>query len=121
MKKESIRVLISLDAQGNVTKVQKLPTSSIGWIARPKTKGGGNKIKALRQVLHMTQYEFADALGVARSLISNVESGKRRPPLSLLIKLGNLCLERGNRPEAIFYWTAAGVIPRAFSAQEVAR
>ena len=51
---------------------------------RERTEGVSNRLRLLREAAGMTQGEFADALGVSRGHISNIESGKAEPSLSLL-------------------------------------
>lgn len=49
-----------------------------------QAKGLSNRLRLLREAAGMTQGEFADALQVSRGHISNIESGKAEPSLSLL-------------------------------------
>ena len=44
----------------------------------------GKKIKALRKTRGLTQIQLAEALGVERASISNYETGRRMPELSLI-------------------------------------
>lgn len=46
-----------------------------------------NKIKSLRQMLGLTQKQFADNLGITQSYLSALEGGKREVPLSIVMKL----------------------------------
>lgn len=44
-----------------------------------------NRIKAVREVLRLSQREFGEKLGVSRDVISNIEYG-RVPPKELLLR-----------------------------------
>lgn len=48
-----------------------------------------NKIQKLRLALGMSQQEFADKMGVDRSLVAMIESGSRKPSYAFLYKLKN--------------------------------
>lgn len=52
----------------------------------------GKRLKRLRLEAKMTQGQLADRVGVLRTSITNMESGKQKPPLSTLY---SLCLELG--------------------------
>ncbi len=43
-----------------------------------------NRLRLLREASGLSQVDFADALGVSRGHVSNIESGKAEPSLSLL-------------------------------------
>jgi transcriptional regulator with XRE-family HTH domain len=47
----------------------------------------GERLRARRDELGMKQGELADAVGVKRSSISNIESGRQKAPLHLLYRL----------------------------------
>jgi transcriptional regulator with XRE-family HTH domain len=47
--------------------------------AQPRSYSMGKRIRKRRQVLGMTQQDLADRLGVAKSTVSNWESGKHFP------------------------------------------
>ena len=47
----------------------------------------GNKIKALRKELNLTQEQLAKRIGVAKSVVSYYESGERYPSYDVLVKL----------------------------------
>ena len=49
----------------------------------------GRRVAALRELLELTQKEFADECGVAQSLISGVERGNRELTDQLRIRLSN--------------------------------
>lgn len=49
----------------------------------------GERVKALRQNLKITQEQLADEVGVTRTSITNIEKGLQRPPLQLLYKLSH--------------------------------
>lgn len=49
----------------------------------------GNRIKNIRKVVSLSQKEFARKLGVSASTLSELESGKYKPGIELLIKLKN--------------------------------
>lgn len=44
-----------------------------------------NRIKAVREALHLSQREFGEKLGVSRDVIGNIEYG-RVPPKKLLLQ-----------------------------------
>jgi DNA-binding XRE family transcriptional regulator len=52
----------------------------------------GENIRQQRLKVDMTQTELADAVGVLRTSIANIEAGRQKPPLHLLYKL---CIELG--------------------------
>src|SRR5690348_10192414 len=52
----------------------------------------GESIKRQRVKVDMTQAQLANAVGVLRTSIANIESGRQKPPLHLLY---NLCMELG--------------------------
>jgi transcriptional regulator with XRE-family HTH domain len=47
----------------------------------------GNRIKELYKALQLTQYQFADIVGVSHSAISQIQSGKNKPSKRLLIAI----------------------------------
>lgn len=49
-----------------------------------------NRIKKLREELHMTQQELADKLGGAKSTIAMYENETRKPSMEVLIKLSEI-------------------------------
>ena len=52
------------------------------------------KIKLLRERAHLSQREFAQALGISQSAVAQWESGKTVPSLDNLVKAaGILCCE----------------------------
>lgn len=55
-----------------------------------------SKVKAARQALNMTQAEVAEAAGVSRNTVLNLESGKQIPQTE---KLWRVLLVVGLRPE----------------------
>ena len=44
----------------------------------------GNRVRALRQERHMTQVDLAVTLGIDRSYLSEIETGKKDPSLTIL-------------------------------------
>jgi DNA-binding XRE family transcriptional regulator len=52
----------------------------------------GTNIKQQRLQVDMTQTQLADAVGVLRTSITDIEAGRQKPPLHLLY---NLCLALG--------------------------
>jgi len=44
----------------------------------------GNRIRALRRERHLTQVELAEMLGIDRSYLSEIETGKKDPSLRIL-------------------------------------
>ncbi|GMA68933.1 transcriptional regulator [Leuconostoc litchii] len=49
-----------------------------------------NHIKAYRKAKKMSQYELAQAIGVARQTINLIENDKYNPSLSLCLKLAHV-------------------------------
>lgn len=47
----------------------------------------GERVKAVRKKLKMTQSDFGDKIEAATSIISDIESGKRKPGFDLIYKL----------------------------------
>jgi len=47
----------------------------------------GTRLKQRRSELGITQAHLAAAAGVLRTSVTNIESGRQKPPLSLLYKL----------------------------------
>jgi hypothetical protein len=62
----------------------------------------------------MSQGQFAEALGVVQSLVSNCEGGTRTPSTDLLVRLGNVAARNQQSETAEWFWRQAGVegIPR---------
>ena len=52
----------------------------------------GERVRRQRVQMDMTQAQLADAVGVLRTSIANIEAGRQKPPLHLLYKL---CMELG--------------------------
>lgn len=52
----------------------------------------GERVRRQRIQVDMTQAQLADAVGVLRTSIANIEAGRQKPPLHLLYKL---CMELG--------------------------
>lgn len=50
----------------------------------------GEKLKALRTGLKLSQRELAERLGVAKSIVSYYESGDRYPSYDILVKMAHL-------------------------------
>jgi len=50
----------------------------------------GEKLKALRIGLKLSQRELAERLGVAKSIVSYYESGDRYPSYDILVKMARL-------------------------------
>ncbi|QEA58210.1 helix-turn-helix transcriptional regulator [Leuconostoc koreense] len=49
-----------------------------------------NRIRAYRKAKKMSQYELAQAIGVARQTINLIENDKYNPSLSLCLKLAHV-------------------------------
>ena len=49
-----------------------------------------NRIKFLREELHMTQQELADKLDGAKSTVAMYEKGDRKPSMDVLLKLSEI-------------------------------
>ncbi|MGG5319140.1 helix-turn-helix domain-containing protein [Enterococcus sp. AZ072] len=50
----------------------------------------GEKLRERRNILHMTQDEVAEALGVTRQTISNWENGRSYPDIERIIRLSDI-------------------------------
>ncbi|MBO1305959.1 helix-turn-helix transcriptional regulator [Enterococcus sp. 669A] len=50
----------------------------------------GAKLRERRNILHMTQDEVAEALGVTRQTISNWENGRSYPDIERIIRLSDI-------------------------------
>lgn len=72
----------------------------------------GQKIKRIRQILEMTQPEFAQNIGVTQATLSRIESGKQetgystlaRIALSFNIDLNWLIIDKGEPPKHLESW-----------------
>lgn len=54
----------------------------------------GHKIKDARKNVGMNQEDLAYQLGLKRSSIANIESGKQRPPIHIIVSVAKiLCIE----------------------------
>lgn len=51
----------------------------------------GDKIRELRENLNMTQEEFAKAINISRSALSNYERSFRQPEYDVLKKIAKFC------------------------------
>lgn len=49
-----------------------------------------NNLKCIRNKNNLTQYEFAYKFGVTRVCVSQWETGKRQPPISLIPKMARI-------------------------------
>jgi transcriptional regulator with XRE-family HTH domain len=70
------------------------------------------KIKALREATGMNQVAFAEALGVARSLLAaceSVSSKSRKPSTDMLVRLGSVAAEERRYDDAKWFWEKAGM------------
>jgi DNA-binding transcriptional regulator YiaG len=50
----------------------------------------GREIRALRDLLELTQPEFSEALGISVTYVSYLENGKRRPSKVLCLSMERL-------------------------------
>ena len=64
------------------------------------------RIKQIRKDARITQSEFAEMLGVSRSYMSDVESGKRKPNVNILAGLSK------SFPDISMQWVLTGVKTR---------
>jgi len=64
----------------------------------------GTTIKQQRRKAEMTQEQLADAVGVLRTSITNIEAGRQKPPLHLLYEV---CIALGVEVAAILPANAA--------------
>jgi transcriptional regulator with XRE-family HTH domain len=63
-----------------------------------ESSGIGKVIEILRRKSGLTQTELAELAGISASRLSNIETGKRRVPDHLLVKL---CIPLGVKPAAV--------------------
>ncbi len=47
----------------------------------------GERLKQLRLDAHVTQAQLAEAVGVLRTSVTNIEAGRQKPPLHLLYRM----------------------------------
>ena len=76
----------------------------------------------MRTALKMTQITFAKALGTARSMLAACETDAKRgrPPLSLLIALGNVAAAKQLYDDAEWFWAEAGLQPQGMTRTVIA-
>lgn len=79
-------------------------------MSKPSEAAG--RIEGLRNSLGMTQTQFAEALGVSQSRISEWGAGTATPSAEAWIKLAALAA-KGDPSEALFFWTQLGTQPEA--------
>lgn len=72
----------------------------------PKLKAVGDRIRANRKRCHFTQQKVAEALGTDSSMISRYENGKVDIPVSILLRIAELC---GFEPKSCFSWRSDGL------------
>lgn len=49
----------------------------------------GNRVRAERESLGFSQVELAEEIGLTRTSVTNIETGRQRPPLSTLYSIAN--------------------------------
>ena len=60
------------------------PTCGVGEIESPRHVSVGERIAWLRGLKGITQSDLADAVGITRCSISNIESGRHSPKIKQL-------------------------------------
>jgi len=79
-------------------------------MTRQKNAGeSGAMLKAVRQAYGESQVEFANRLGVARSVVAGCEGGERPLSAQLAAKLGNIAADKTLYKQAVRLWELAGV------------
>lgn len=58
----------------------------------------GERIKAQRLSVNMTQEELATSIGMLRTSIVNIEAGRQKPPLHVIYQI---CSQLGAEPSAL--------------------
>ncbi len=58
-----------------------------------------NRIKLIRSELNLTQQQFAERIGINRSTVANIESGKKQPSRLILVAI---CHEYGVNKDWLF-------------------
>jgi transcriptional regulator with XRE-family HTH domain len=76
-----------------------------------KDTEAAKRIRALRKAAGMNKEKFAEALKVARSLVSLCESGGRAPSTDMYVRLGNFASVRKLFADARWFWERAGIPP----------
>lgn len=59
-----------------------------------------NKIKELRKLLGITQYDLAKSIGVSRQYLSDVENMKKQPTIKIAF---DIALRVGVKVDELFY------------------
>ncbi len=77
-----------------------------------KVPESAERVLALRKASGLDQKEFAGKLGVARSLVSACEAGKKLS-VEMCVRLGNLAASRKRYSDADWFWEKAGIDGRA--------
>lgn len=64
----------------------------------------GLRIKEIRQILQLSQKEFAERIGISRSALANIEVGRRKPKSNIIksicriFNISHLFIENGTLP-----------------------
>ncbi len=61
----------------------------------------GKRVKEIRAELKMSQSQFAESIGVSKSLISLIELGRKNPSVETIDKIAYSHIERGFRQPSI--------------------
>ena len=75
------KALVDLYNNSNIELITLLPSNQFSWTET------AIRLKFIRVTNNLSQAQFADSLGVFRNVILNIESGKRKLSVDILVKL----------------------------------
>jgi len=75
------KALVDLYNNSNIEYITLLPSNQFSWTET------AIRLKFIRVSNNLSQAQFAESLGVFRNVILNIESGKRKLSVDILIKL----------------------------------
>lgn len=75
------KALVDLYNNSNIEYINLLPSKPFSWTET------SIRLKFIRVSNNLSQAQFAESLGVFRNVILNIESGKRKISVDILVKL----------------------------------